>query len=162
MKIWRERISYLLFKKNISNALFTIKNIKKVQTLYYSLIHSHLSYEIVVWDNPTQSRLPHTIVLQKRALHIIHKRKVMLIPFVNIFCVLKLHVVYGYQSIWFIFVLSKVNARPHSIRYSHLTMISPIHVALTNHTHYTLNKGNYNLYRYCLYMKYLKCGIHEE
>ena len=46
-----------------------------MKTLYYSLIHSHLSYGNLVWGNATQSALRQTILLQKPALRLINNAK---------------------------------------------------------------------------------------
>ena len=40
-----------------------------LQTLYYSLIHSHFTYGIIAWGN---SNLKSLITLQKRAIRVIH------------------------------------------------------------------------------------------
>jgi len=76
---WKYHLTNI--NKKISNSLFAIKQVKQVQpysclkTLYYSLIHSHLSYGILAWGNAAQSILHHTIILQKRALRIIRNAK---------------------------------------------------------------------------------------
>ena len=46
-----------------------------MKILYYSLIHSHLSYGDLVCGNATSSALRQTILLQKRALRLIHNAK---------------------------------------------------------------------------------------
>jgi hypothetical protein len=108
---WKYHLSNI--NKKISNALFAIKQVKKVlpynclKTLYYSLIHSHLSYGILAWGNAAQSNLQHTIILQKRALRIIHNAKFNshTDPLFQHSRVLKLHDIYEYQSVLFIFDL---------------------------------------------------------
>ena len=76
---WKYHLSNI--NNKISNALFAIKQVKQVlpynclETLYYSLIHYHLSYGILAWGNAAQSILHRTIILQKRALRIIHNAK---------------------------------------------------------------------------------------
>jgi hypothetical protein len=40
---------------------------------FYSLIESHLSYGILAWGNAIESIKHRTIILQKRALRVIHK-----------------------------------------------------------------------------------------
>ncbi len=58
--------------------MFGIKQVKKIlpktslRTLYFSMIHSYLSYSILAWGNANQSNLKHIITLQKRALRLIH------------------------------------------------------------------------------------------
>ncbi len=46
-----------------------------MKTLYYSLIHSHLSYGILAWGNSTQTALRQTTLLQKRAIRLINNAK---------------------------------------------------------------------------------------
>ncbi len=73
---WKEHLSHI--NKKISRALFSMKQVKNVlpkqclRTLYYSLIHSHLSYGILAWGNTTQSALRQTTLLQKRAIRLIN------------------------------------------------------------------------------------------
>jgi len=43
--------------------------------LYYSLIHSHLSYGILTWGAANLSVLHQTTLLQKRAISVIHNAK---------------------------------------------------------------------------------------
>ena len=43
-----------------------------LRTIYYALIHPHLSYGILAWGNAKDSILKKTILLQKRALRYIH------------------------------------------------------------------------------------------
>ncbi len=76
---WKEHLSHI--NKKISRALFTLKQVKNVlpkrcmKTLYYSLIHSHLSYGILAWGNSTQTTLHQTTLLQKRAIRLINSAK---------------------------------------------------------------------------------------
>ena len=76
---WKKHLSHI--NKKISWALFSIKQVKNVlpkqclRTLYFSLIHPHLSYGILVWGNTTQSALRQTILLQKRAIRVINNAK---------------------------------------------------------------------------------------
>ena len=65
--------------KKLSRALFAIKQVKHflpvecLRTLYFSMIHPHLTYGILAWGNASQSLLNRTIVLQKRALRTINR-----------------------------------------------------------------------------------------
>ena len=55
-----------------------VKNIlprSSLQTLYYALIHSHLSYGLLAWGNAKSSFLQPTIKLQKYALRLITNSK---------------------------------------------------------------------------------------
>ncbi len=76
---WKEHLSHI--NKKISRALFSLKQVKHVlpkrcmKTLYYSLIHPHLSYGILAWGNSTQSALRQTTLLQKRAIRLINNAK---------------------------------------------------------------------------------------
>ena len=76
---WKCHLSNV--NKKISNALFTIKQLKfslpieSLHTLYFSLIHSHLSYGILAWGNATSSVLRKTETIQKRAIRTIHNKK---------------------------------------------------------------------------------------
>ena len=76
---WKHHLSHL--NKKISRALFSIKQVKNVlpkqclRTLYYALIHSHLSYGILVWGNSTQSAMRQTTLLQKRAIRLINNAR---------------------------------------------------------------------------------------
>ena len=55
--------------KQVKNLLPT----DSLKTLYYTMIHPYLTYGILAWGNATQANLNKIIVLQKRAIHIIHK-----------------------------------------------------------------------------------------
>ena len=63
--------------KKISRALFIIKQVKNLlpldclRTLYFALIHPHLSYGITAWGNAFQVTLKRTTILQKRAIRTI-------------------------------------------------------------------------------------------
>jgi hypothetical protein len=76
---WKYHLSHI--NKKVSRALFSLKQVKHflpkqcMKTLYYSLIHSHLSYGILVWGNATQSALHQTTLLQKRAIRLINNAK---------------------------------------------------------------------------------------
>ena len=77
--IWKYHLSHI--NKKVSRALFSLKQIKYflpkqcLKTLYYSLIHSHLSYGILVWGNASQPALRQTTLLQKRAIRLINNAK---------------------------------------------------------------------------------------
>ena len=61
---WKNHLSYINTK--VPRALFSLKQVKHflpkqcMKTLYYALIHSHLSYGILAWGNATQSALRQT------------------------------------------------------------------------------------------------------
>ena len=47
--------------------------LRQSETLYYAMIHPYLTYGILAWGNSTQANLKKIIVLQKRAIRIMHK-----------------------------------------------------------------------------------------
>ena len=74
---WESHINHI--HSTISRAIFMIKQVKNLlptdslKTLYYTMIHPYLTYGILAWGNATQANLKKIIVLQKRAIRIIHK-----------------------------------------------------------------------------------------
>ena len=72
---WKYHINHV--NKKISRALFIIKQVKNLlpldclRTLYFALIHPHLSYGITAWGNASQVTLKRTNILQKRAIRTI-------------------------------------------------------------------------------------------
>ena len=76
---WRDHISHV--NKKISRTLFSLKQVKQflptdcMNTLYFSLVQSHLSYGILAWGNASQSVLRQTCMLQKRAIRIVNNSK---------------------------------------------------------------------------------------
>ena len=79
-----------------------------MKTLYYSLIHSHLSYGILVWGNATQSALRQTTLLQKRAIRLINNAKYNshTDPLFRSSHILKLANLVEYQAAFFAFDLN--------------------------------------------------------
>jgi hypothetical protein len=77
---WRPHISRLNSK--ISNALFAIKHVfmfflprDSLGILYFSLIHSHLTYGILAWGTANTNIIRKTGTIQKRAIRIINNSK---------------------------------------------------------------------------------------
>ena len=72
---WKEHINIISSK--ISRAIFAINRVKHIlphkslKSLYYTLIHSHITYGIQAWGNGNTKKLD---ILQKRALRIINKK----------------------------------------------------------------------------------------
>ena len=72
---WKYHINHV--NKKISRALFIIKQVKNLlpldclRTLYFALIHPHLSYGITAWGNASQVTLKRKNILQKRAIRTI-------------------------------------------------------------------------------------------
>ena len=73
---WKPHISHI--NRKISNAVFSINKLKNflpresMETLYYALIHPHISYGILSWGSAKMNVLNKTKKLQKRALRAIH------------------------------------------------------------------------------------------
>ena len=72
---WKQHIAAA--KRKVSCALFYIKQVKHVlppeslRTLYFALIHPHLSYGITVWGNADQNIIRPLTLVQKRAIRVI-------------------------------------------------------------------------------------------
>jgi len=106
---WKEHLSHI--NKKISYALFSLKQIKHflpkqcMKTLYYSLVHPHLTYGILAWGNTTQSALHQTTMLQKRAIRLINNVKYNshTDPLFRGSCVMKLNDLFEYQAALFAF-----------------------------------------------------------
>ena len=56
---------------------------KSLKSLYYTLIHSHITYGIQAWGNGNTKKLD---ILQKRALRIINKKDIGVIrtPYISL------------------------------------------------------------------------------
>ena len=69
---WKNHIANLNSK--IARSIFSIKQLKNVlpqsclQTLYFSLVHSHLTYGLLAWGSANASAINKTALLQKRAM----------------------------------------------------------------------------------------------
>ena len=98
-------------KKKVSMALFSLKQVKRVlpteclKTLYYALVHSHLSYGIIAWGCANKSYLKSLIILQKRAMRIIHNASYNshTDPIFKSLHILKISDLFTYQSLLFMF-----------------------------------------------------------
>ena len=75
---WQFHVSHVNSK--VARSLFAIKQTflpnNSMKTLYYSLIHSHFSYGLLVWGNASKSTIHSSIKLQKRA-----KMRIMCLTF---------------------------------------------------------------------------------
>ena len=73
----KSRIAHI--NNTISHAIFVIKQVKNylqidcLKTLYYAIIHPHLTYGILAWGNVNPSVLHKTKTLQKHAIRTIHR-----------------------------------------------------------------------------------------
>ena len=69
---WGEHINHVL--KRVSSGSYALRAVKRflskdnMKTLYYSLIHSHLSYGTLIWGSAFQYRLRQLEVIQKKAV----------------------------------------------------------------------------------------------
>ena len=72
---WKEHINIICSK--IARAIFAINRVKHfiphkaLKSLYYTLIHNHITYGIHAWGNGHTRKLD---ILQKRALRIINNK----------------------------------------------------------------------------------------
>ena len=75
---WKYHIDYICNK--ISRTLFALRQTRNILStpsmlmLYNALIHPYISYGILAWGNASQTMLNRILLLQKRALRLIHKR----------------------------------------------------------------------------------------
>ena len=76
---WRKQLSSINSK--ISKALFVIKQVKfslpieSLHTLYFSLLHPHITYGILAWGNANNNLLQKTQTIQKRAMRTIYNKR---------------------------------------------------------------------------------------
>ena len=104
---WKRHLSRI--NQKVSNALFTIKQLKftlptdSLRTLYYALIHPHLTYGIIAWGNAKSSLFRKTEIIQKRAIRIIHNKKINshTDPLFKGSRILKLHDIYQLEVMLF-------------------------------------------------------------
>ena len=74
---WKQHIDHL--NKKLSSGLYALRMVKNqtprnvLKTIYFALIHSHLSYGNLVWGNAGPTLLKKLIVQQKKAIRLIHK-----------------------------------------------------------------------------------------
>ena len=76
---WKQHLSSV--NKKLSHALFGIKQLKfflpkeSLRILYFSLIHSHLSYGLLAWGNSNGTAMRKLETIQKRAIRSIYNKK---------------------------------------------------------------------------------------
>jgi hypothetical protein len=74
---WKYHLQHV--NKKISRSLWIMKQVKHIlpadsmRTLYFTLIHPHITYGILAWGNASKSVLNRTIILQKRAVRLINR-----------------------------------------------------------------------------------------
>ena len=72
---WLNHINHI--SKKISKSLFIMRQVKHIldrksmKTLYYSLIHPHITYCLLAWGNANKNILKKITILQKRAIRLI-------------------------------------------------------------------------------------------
>ncbi len=106
---WNDHVSHV--NKKISRALFSINQTKNIlpkdclRSLYFSLVHSHLSYGLIAWGNTTQGIMHQTNILQKRAIRIVNGAKYNshTDPLFRASFILKLNDMFEYQLLLFMF-----------------------------------------------------------
>jgi hypothetical protein len=75
---WKKHLAHVNTK--IARAIYSIKQLKHVfpcnnlRTLYFALIHPHISYGILAWGKASPTILKKTEILQKRAVRMINKK----------------------------------------------------------------------------------------
>ena len=105
---WKQHIAAV--KRKVSSALFFIRQVKHVlppdslRTLYFALIHPHLTYGITVWGNADQNVIRPLMLVQKRAIRIINNASYFSHtgPKFKKSGILKLHDLFVYQSLLFV------------------------------------------------------------
>ena len=105
---WKHHLSQL--NKKVSKALFSIKQVKKslpecLRTLYYALIDSHFSYDILAWGNAERAVLQPTFRLQKRAIRVINNKRYNshTVPLFKKSKILKIEDLFQYQAALFMY-----------------------------------------------------------
>ena len=107
-RTWKQDIAAV--KRKVSSTLFFIKQVKHVlppdslRTLYFALIHPHLSYVITVWGNADQNVIIPLMLVQKRAIRVINHASYYSHtgPKFKKSGILKLEDLFYYQSLLFI------------------------------------------------------------
>ena len=110
---WKNHISCV--NSTIARAIFSIKQVKHflpldcLKTLYYALVHPHLTYGILAWGNANINILNKTIKLQKRALRTIFNTRYNshTDPLFKTSGILKLADIYTYNILVFMYDYSK-------------------------------------------------------
>ena len=105
---WKHHITAV--KRKVSSALFFIKQVKHIlpsgslRTLYFVLIHPHLSYSITVLGNGDQKEIRQLMLVQKRAIRVIYNASYYSHtgPKFKKTGILKLHDLFVYQSLLFV------------------------------------------------------------
>lgn len=131
---WAEHINHVIRKT--SSGLYALRrmaqscNIETLKTIYYALIHSHISYGICIYGATTKFNLDRILLQQKRALRVMLNLK-QKETVKHLFTELKIFTVYSlfiYESIKYIFLNKKIevgnslhpyNTRAHRMVHQH-------------------------------------------
>ena len=70
IKKLHQKLSYSLYQMRKIKNLLNYDNLKR---LYYSIVHSHIEYGMLLWSNTSTKNINIIQKLQKRALRIVHK-----------------------------------------------------------------------------------------
>lgn len=105
---WKQHIAAV--KRKVSSTLFSMKQVKHVlplaslRTLYFALIHPHLSYGIMTWGNADKNILRPAMLMQKRAIRVINNAPYYshTDPKFKRAGILKLNDLFKYQSLLFV------------------------------------------------------------
>ena len=72
---WQTHISQLAIKVSrnlgVLNKAKSVLSTKVLKMLYFSMVHSYLTYGIIIWGNACETKLNRIYILQKRAMRII-------------------------------------------------------------------------------------------
>ena len=106
---WKHHMTHIGNK--ISKSLFMINQVKNIlppdslKTLYYAMIHPHITYQIMAWSKSTSAEKGKILKLQKKAIRIIHKTNYIshTDPLFKKSNILKVYDQYTYESSLFMF-----------------------------------------------------------
>ena len=148
---WKPHI--LQMNTKISRALFAIKQVKSflptysLKTLYYALIHPHITYGILAWGNARSSLKNKMFLLQKRALRYIHNATYNshTDPLFKNSEILKLDDIYEQQTV--LFMYDYINHRL-PISFNHMfklksEMVTGYNTRTTEYFHIPLSKTQF-------------------
>ena len=82
---WKYHID--MCKRKISSGNYVLKSLRHIlttsvlTTIYYSMIHPYISYSLMLWVSAYTSNLHVIEILQKKAIRNVHKRNIMITPY---------------------------------------------------------------------------------
>lgn len=105
---WKHHIKFI--NNKITRAIFAISQVKhllpkeSLRILYFALVHPHITYGILAWGN-SGSALNKTMILQKRAIRIIHNAPFNFHtePLFKASGILKIFDLYEYETLIFMY-----------------------------------------------------------